>query len=112
VAHEIKPEIVHSVLVRVAGDGQILDTAAMAVHDAGTELSAAFGTASDAGSAFSSFWSDRADVGERISNLLLHQASCVADAADAFIDSDGTMTSDARSAMGSIRNVSAPEGEG
>jgi hypothetical protein len=112
VAHEIKPEIVHSVLVRVAGDGQMLDTAAVAARDAGTDLSSAFGTASEASAAFASFWSDREDVGERLANLLLHQASCVAEAADAFIDSDGTMTADAHSALGSLRHVSAPDQEG
>lgn len=102
-AHEIRPELVHATLVRVAGDGQILDTAALAARSAGEALTGAFGTAAEAASAFSGFWSDRSDTGERISSLVLHQASCVAEAADAFIDSDGVMTDDARAAMGSLR---------
>lgn len=98
-AHEIRPGIVHSTLVRVAGDGQVLDTAALAARSAGDALKDAFGTAADAAAAFAGFWADRSDTGERISALVLHQASCVAEAADAFIDSDGVMTDDARSAM-------------
>jgi hypothetical protein len=95
--------MVHSTLVRVAGDGQVLDTAARAAQSAGDALEGAFGTAADAAAAFAAFWSPRSDTGERLSALVLHQAACVAEAADAFIDSDGVMTDDARSAMGSMR---------
>ncbi|MFC7401205.1 hypothetical protein [Citricoccus sp. GCM10030269] len=112
VAHEIIPEFLHSALVRVAGDGQILDSAALAARDAGDTVSGAFGTASTAHSAFTDFWSQRSEVGVRISNLLLHQASCVAEAGDAFIDSDGVMNADAQSAMGSFADIAAPEDEG
>jgi hypothetical protein len=103
VAHEIRPEMVHSTLVRVAGDGQALDTAARAARAAADTLKGAFGTAVEAASAFAGFWSARTDTGEGISALVLHQATCVAEAADAFIDSDGVMTDDARSAMGSMQ---------
>lgn len=102
-AHEIRPGIVHSSLVRVAGEGQVLDTAALAARSAGDALKDAFGTAADAAAVFAGFWSARSDTGERISALVLHQASCVAEAADAFIDADGVMTDDARSAMGSLQ---------
>lgn len=111
-AHDIQPDGIHSTLVRVAGDGQILDTAALAARTAGDDLTGAFGTASTASAAFSGFWESRSDTGERISNLLLHQASCVAEAADAFIESDGTMSSDGRSALDSMADVTAPEDEG
>lgn len=112
VAHDIQPEGIHSTLVRVAGDGQILDTAAVAARTAGDEISGAFGTTSTAQTAFSVFWSQRSGTGERISNLILHQASCVADAADAFIESDGIMSSDGRSALGSLADIVVPEDEG
>ena len=112
VAHDIQPEGIHSTLVRVAGDGQVLDTAARAARTAGEDLSGAFGTASTASAAFAAFWSERADTGERIANLLLHQASCVADAADAFIESDVTMRDQADAAVGSMADIVAPEDEG
>ncbi|NUL49004.1 hypothetical protein F7P69_27935 [Cellulosimicrobium funkei] len=111
-AHDIAPEGIHSTLVRVAGDGQILDTAALATRTAGEELTGAFGTASTASAAFAGFWSDRADTGERIANLLMHQASCVADAADAFIESDATMRDQGDAAVGSMADIAAPEDEG
>jgi hypothetical protein len=95
--------MVHAALVRVAGDGQVLDTAALAAQSAGDALEGAFGTAAEGAAAFAAFWSPRADTGERLSALVLHQASCVAEAADAFIDSDGVMTDDARTAMGSMQ---------
>ncbi|MDI3331234.1 MAG: hypothetical protein QJR09_10965 [Micrococcus sp.] len=101
-AHQIRPGTVHSTLVRVAGDGQSLDTAALAAQAAGDALSGAYGTAAEAAAAFAGFWSARSATGERISALVLHQATCVAQAADAFIDSDGEMTADALSAMGSL----------
>jgi hypothetical protein len=94
--------MVHAALVRVAGDGQVLDTAARAARTAGDTAKGAFGSASEAASAFAEFWADRSGTGERISAVVLHQASCVAEAADAFIDSDGVMTDDARTAMGSL----------
>jgi len=103
VTHEIRPGTVHATLVRVAGNGQALDTAARAAQSAGDALAGAFGTAVEAAAAFAGFWSTRSGTGERISALVLHQAACVAEAADAFIDSDGVMTEDARSAMGSLR---------
>lgn len=111
-AHDIQPDGIHSTLVRVAGDGQVLDTAALAARSAGDDLAGAFGTASTASTAFAGFWESRSDTGQLISDLLLHQASCVANAADAFIESDGVMTSDGRSAMGSLADISAPEDEG
>ncbi|GAA1678844.1 hypothetical protein GCM10010977_18940 [Citricoccus zhacaiensis] len=111
-AHDIQPEGIHSTLVRVAGDGQILDTAAVTARSAGDDLSGAFGTASTAQTAFSVFWTECSGTGERLSNLILHQASCVADAAEAFIESDGTMSSDGRSAMGSLADITAPADEG
>ncbi|WP_159552542.1 hypothetical protein [Citricoccus sp. K5] len=111
-AHDIQPQGIHSTLVRVAGDGQILDTAAVAARTAGDDLSGAFGTATTAQTAFSGFWTERSGTGERISNLILHQASCVAGAADAFIESDGIMNSDGRAAMGSLADITAPEDEG
>lgn len=112
VAHDIKPEGIHSTLVRVAGDGQSLDSCARGARSAGDEVSGAFGTASTASAAFSGFWEERADTGERIANLLLHQASCVAEAAGAFIESDETMSNDGDSAVGSMADITAPEDEG
>ena len=61
-AHEIRPGIVHSSLVRVAGDGQVLDTAALAARSAGDALKDAFGTAADAAAVFAGFWSARSDT--------------------------------------------------
>lgn len=107
--HEIQPEHVHAVLVNVAGDGQTLDDSAVKAHTAGDTLQDAWGSAAEAKSAYGTFWSSRDDVGIRISDTLLHQASCVAEAADAFIASDGAMSDKAREAMSEISTVSAPE---
>lgn len=49
-------------------------------------------------------------MGTRISDILLHQASCVAEAADAFIAPDGVMSADAESVMGELATVTAPDG--
>ena len=110
-SHEMKPEQIHVALVDVAGAGQSLDDSALKAQDAGDTLKGAWGTAAEAQAAYQSFWSSRDDVGTRISNTLLHQSSCVAEAADAFIESDGVMSSDARSAMDAMATVSAPDEE-
>ncbi|GAA4775401.1 DUF6507 family protein [Citricoccus nitrophenolicus] len=109
--YEIKPETVHAALVRVAGDGQQLDTASRNTQTAGEALSGAFGTASEAESAFSGFWSNRSDTGERIANILMHQASCVADAADAFMEGDTTMQQQGQTSVGAITEVAPPDTE-
>lgn len=102
-AHQIEPDVIHATLVRVAGDGQALEAAARTARAAGDAVRDAFGTAGEAQSAFAAFWVDRAGTGERISALLFHRATCVAEAAEAFIDSDGVMTADARAAMSALR---------
>lgn len=110
-SHQIKPELVHAALVDVAGDGQTLDDAAVKARSAGDAVKDAWGTAADAKSAYSGFWSARDDVGTRISEALLHQASCVAEAADAFIRSDGVMSADARGALDGMATITAPDEE-
>lgn len=109
--YEITPETVHATLVRVAGDGQQLDTASRNAQTAGESLAGAFGTASEAESAFTGFWSDRSDTGERIADLLMHQASCVADAADAFLEGDTTMREQGQSSADAITTVTPPDPE-
>lgn len=109
--YEIRPETVHTALVRVAGDGQRLDTASRDAQTAGESLSGAFGTATEAESAFSGFWADRSDTGERIANILMHQASCVADAADAFLESDTSMHDQGQSSVDAITAVTPPDTE-
>ncbi|GAA1130230.1 hypothetical protein [Citricoccus alkalitolerans] len=109
--HEIRPETIHAALVRVAGDGQRLDTASRGAQDAGESLSGAFGTADVAESAFTAFWADRSDTGEWIANILMHQASCVADAADAFLEADSTMHDQGQSAVNAITDVTPPDTE-
>ncbi|MGM7671051.1 DUF6507 family protein [Microbacterium sp. A93] len=105
------PETVHATLVRVAGDGQQLDTASRNAQTAGESLSGAFGTAGDAESAFTGFWADRSDTGERIADILMNQASCVADAADAFLEGDTSMQEQGQSSADALTVVTPPDTE-
>ena len=95
VRYSMDPAGIHATLVDVAADGESLLHAATDTRGCGEKVLELFGTADIASAAFARFWTSRDDVGERVASLLFRKADAVSTAAQAFINADSDMASNA-----------------
>lgn len=106
--YDIDVSALQAVLMAVAVDGTALHQAANEARAGGDEAAGQFGTAEGVAEAFGVFWAPRDDLGQRVASLVFRKADAVAEAAQAFVEADGEMSSTALRSLAEIHTGYAP----